>query len=168
MSPFFPHVTSTWHVHEPTALRRLLQSVVATAVITGVVVRLLRMLALTRGQEENWMYIVGLLALAVVVFFGMATLHLGNYTLRRWLWRVPAFALIETGAEMATSALLIAAGLEPLGTDRAHFHDWPALATRTGLERLAGLVVFALVLAGVVQLVRVVMMKGEGRHTPSR
>ena len=166
MRAFFPHTTSSWKAYEPTLLRRILLSVLATAGITGVVVRLLRMLALTRPPGDSWLTIVGLLALAVVVFFGMATLHLGNFTLRRWLWRAPAFALLETAAEMATSAVLIAAAVEPLGSGRAHFRDWPALAMRTGLERLAALAVFALVLAGVVQLVRYVMMRTEGRHTP--
>lgn len=163
MRPFFPHTTVVWKVHEPTALHRLTLSLVGTAAVTGVALRLLRALALTSGPSESWLYLVGTFALGAVLFFGMATLHLGNYTLRRWVWRVPAFAVVEAAAEMGTSALLIAAGVEPLGTSRAELRDWPAMAANAALVRLVALVVFAFVLAGVVQLVRSAMVrKGEG------
>jgi hypothetical protein len=169
MPPFFPHSTDIWKVHEPSSLRRLTLSLVGTAAITGVALRLLRALALTSGPSESWLYLVGTFALGAVLFFGMATLHLGNYTLRRWVWRVPAFAAVEAAAEMGTSALLIAAGVEPLGTSQAGFRDWPAMAANAALIRLAALIAFALVLAGVVQLVRSAMArKGEGRAAAAR
>jgi len=161
MAPFFPHETVAWRTYEPGALRRFTFSVVATAAVTGVVLRLYRAIVLTHGPSGSWLYLGGAVAVAVVLFFGMATLHLGNYTVRRWLWRVPAFAVIEAVAEMATSAVLIAAGREPLGTGRAHFRNWWGMAAEVVAMRLVTLTLFAVVLAGIVTLVRYAMLRRD-------
>ena len=95
----------------------------------------------------------------------MLTLHLANFPVRRWPWRVLAFALVETAAEMGDEPALIAAGREPLGSGRAHWHDWAALAAQHVLLRVVGARVFALVLAGVVQLVRYLLL-GAAACTP--
>ena len=63
-----------------------------------------------------------------LILLGMTTAHLANFPLRRWAWRAPLFAFVETAGEMATSLLLIALGREPEGTARADFHDWPSMA----------------------------------------
>jgi len=78
------------------------------------------------------------------------------------VWRVPAFALVESAAEMATSALLIVLQREPLGTSRAEFSHWAGMAVGVVLLRLAALALFALVLAGVVQVVRQLMARRAG------
>jgi len=163
MPSYFPHETVAWGTFEPGAFRKLTFSVVATAAVTGVVLRLYRAFVLTHGPSASWLYLGGAAAVAVVLFFGMATLHLGNYTVRRWLWRVPAFAAIEATAEMAVSAVLIAFGREPLGTGRAHFRDWWGMAGEVLAMRLVALTLLAIVLAGVVTLVRYAML----RHGPA-
>ena len=157
--PRFPRTTAQHRAIAPTSHRRLALSIVEMAVLTGVALRLFRALVLTHGPGESLIYLGGMFALGAVAFFGMATLHLSNFTVRRWLWRVPAFALIESAAEMATSALLIALHREPLGTSRAEFADWGRMAAGVVLVRLAALILFGLVLAGIVQLVRQVMAR---------
>lgn len=157
--PRFPRTTAQHRTVAPSSGRRLTLSIVEMAVLTGVVLRLFRALVLTHGPAGSLIYLGGMFAMGAVAFFGMATLHLSNYTVRRWLWRVPAFALIESAAEMATSALLIALHREPLGTSRAEFADWGRMAAGVVLLRVAALILFGLVLAGVVQLVRHLMAR---------
>jgi hypothetical protein len=55
---------------------------------------------------------------------------------------------------MATSLLLIAIGKEPLGSTRAEWHDWPAMAMGTLATRGSLILLWALLLAGIVQIVR--------------
>ena len=157
--PRFPRHSAQYRAVAPSSTRRLTLSIVEMAILTGVALRLFRALVLTHGPSGSLIYLGGMFALGAVVFFGMATLHLSNFTVRRWLWRVPAFALIESAAEMGTSALLIALHREPLGTSRAEFADWGRMAAAVVLLRLAALILFGLVLAGVVQLVRHLMAR---------
>jgi hypothetical protein len=166
MSDFFPRQTVSWKIEEPPAFRRLTLNVVEMAVMTGVLLRVFRALALTHGPSGSWIYLGGTFAVGSVLLFGMATLHLGNYTLRKWLWRAPAFAAIEALAEALTSLLLIALQREPLGTARAELHNWASITGSIFLWRLVGVVVFAALLAGVVQLVRRWLLKRDDRtHT---
>jgi len=160
--PRFPRHTASHRAQHPAAHRRFTASLVEMAVLTGVVLRLLRALVLTREPSGSLVVLGAAFAVGAIVYFGIATLHLSNFTVRRWVWRVPAFALIESAAEMATSALLIALNREPLGTIRAEFSDWPGMAVGVVLLRLGALALFALVLAGVVQVVRQVMARRAG------
>jgi hypothetical protein len=73
------------------------------------------------------------------------------------LWRAPAFALIECTAEMATSALLIWIGREPYGSIRAEWHDWPSMAIGALATRGLVIILWTLLLAGIVQIVRRMM-----------
>lgn len=166
MPDFFPRHSVAWKLEEPAAFRRLSLSLVEMAAITGVVLRLLRPLVLTR-IGASWAMVGAFYAVVAVLLCLMATTHLGNYPVRQWLWRVPAFVGVEVAAEMLTSLLLIAARRETLGaTALADFHDWPAMAVRTLLYRSGVLFSFALALAGVVQLVRYALLKHEHRgHT---
>jgi hypothetical protein len=166
MTSFFPRHTVTWKIEEPPAFRRLSLSLIEMAAITGVLLRLYRALALTHAPADSWAYLGGTFAIGAVFLLGMATLHLGNYPLRHWTWRAPAFAAVEAIAESATSLLLIALHREPVGTARATFSDWPRLALDMLFWRLIVLVLFAVVLAGVVQLVRRVLLRRDHReHT---
>ena len=143
------------------------------ALITGVLVRLIRVGA--SGATASWWGVFAGIALGVIVLLGLATAHLGNYPVKQWLWRAPVFGLAEGAAEAGVSALLIAIGVERLGSTRAHLSDWPSIATDTvigtpGLAFIDGRVVmvslFALVLAGVVQIVRYLLLRHENRdHT---
>jgi hypothetical protein len=73
------------------------------------------------------------------------------------------FALVEAVAESITSLGLIAIAREPMGSERAHFHEWPAIAADIVFWRLVGVAIFALVLAGVVQFVRYLLLRRENR-----
>lgn len=167
MSPYFPHTTVEWKkFEEPAAFRRFSMSVVEMAIVTGVLFRLYRALALTVGPTTSWMYFGATLALGALFILGMGTLHLGNFPLRHWLWRAPVFGAIEAAAESLTSLALIFAHREPMGSERAHVHDWLEIAARTFLWRIVTVCVFALVLAGVVQFVRYMLLRRENRvHT---
>jgi hypothetical protein len=161
MSSFFPRHTAEWRIEEPAILRRLTMSIVETAVIAGIAVRLIRSLALTYGGE-NFAYLAGTFALGLIILFGLLAAHLSNYTLRTWLWRAPLFALIEAATEIATSALLIAFHREPRGSrERAEFGDLTVIAEQTLLFRLTSIIAFSLVLAAVVYAVRYVLIKRE-------
>ena len=168
MAGFFPQVTGTFKLEEPPAIRRLSMSIVEMAVITGVLLRVYRALALTVGPQRNFLYASVMFGLGLAFLFGMATLHLGNFTIRHWLWRAPLFAVIEATVEVAASAALIAVHREPMGSARAFFADWPRIAVEIYFFRIIGLLLFALILAGVVQLVRYSLLKHEHRdHTVS-
>jgi hypothetical protein len=168
MAGFFPQVTGTFKLEEPPAIRRLSMSIVEMAVITGVLLRVYRALALTIGPERNLLYASIMFGVGLAFLFGMATLHLGNFTIRHWLWRAPLFAAIEAAVEVAASAALIAIHREPMGSARAAFADWPRIASGIVFFRVLGIVLFALILAGVVQFVRYSLLRHEHRdHTVS-
>ena len=153
MSSFFPRHSTTFRVEDVTDLRKLSLSLVETAVLAGVALRLLRAVWLnTLGA--GWISLVGYGALFAVVLLGSVAAHLANFTVRRWLWRAPLWAAVEAIAEALTSLVLIWGRREPLGSGSADFHDWPSLALETLAERVGLVAAFALVLAGVVQAVR--------------
>ncbi|MDB4881160.1 MAG: hypothetical protein JWL60_2606 [Gemmatimonadetes bacterium] len=154
MPSYFPRQSIDWaSVEEPPAFRRLSLSLVEMALLTGVVLRLLRAVTYSMGRA-SWLVFGLAVLVGVVLLVGMATAHLANFSLRRWLWRAPAFALVTTAAAMATSLLLIAVHREPEGTARAHFHDWPGMAVRFLLYSELTVCAWALVLAGVILLIR--------------
>lgn len=161
MTPrYFPRHTQDWRVEQFSALRKLSFSLAEMAIITGIAVRLLRSIALS--FDGGFVYFVGVFALGVTILFGMLAAHLANYTLRNWVWRVPAFAAIEALAELATSAVLIALAREPLGSrERAEFGDLPQVMVGVIQYRIIPLIIFALVLAGVVYTVRYWLIKRE-------
>lgn len=153
MAAFFPRHSVEWHLEEPRFLRRLTLSLVATAVVAGILARLYRLLVLTYAPRNIWAFLLTA-AGGVVIILGLATAHLGNFPVRHWLWRAPTFGAVEAAAFMATGALLLAAGLERLGTEMMHWRDWTADLIPVLLRHVLVVAVFALILAGVVQLVR--------------
>jgi hypothetical protein len=84
----------------------------------------------------------------------MATLHVGNYRLRRWLWRVPVFAVVQSLAELAISALLIALHREPYGSAIAEWNDLPVIAATVLTSHVLALSLYGGILALVVQGIR--------------
>ena len=90
----------------------------------------------------------------MLVFFGMATLHVGNYPLKRWLWRVPVFALVEGVSEVATSAALVVLGSEIYGSATAEWSDLASIAATVLSTHLVVLSLYGGVLALVVQGIR--------------
>jgi hypothetical protein len=165
MPKFFPVDTLTMKAEEARPFRRLTFSVVEMAVVTAIVLRVYRALALSLAGSS--VLLLGLsFAVGFVVLFGMVTLHLGNFTVRRWAWRAPLFAAIEAGVESLVSLLLIALHREPLGSARATFDDWPGIVLTIFTWRVGAIVTFTLVLAGAVQLTRVAL--GEDRADARR
>jgi hypothetical protein len=167
MTPYFPRQTVEWpKFEEPAAFRRFSMSIWEMALVTGVLFRLYRALAMTTGPTTSWLYFGATLALGALFVLGMATLHLGNFPLKHWLWRAPLFGALEAVAEALTSLGLILAHREPNGSERAHLHEWPEIAASTFFWRFVIVVVFALVLAGVVQFVRYLLLRRDHRvHT---
>jgi hypothetical protein len=153
---FFPRQTIEWHIEEPRAFRRLSLSLVEMALVTGVLLRVYRSYVLTHGAT-GWLLFGGTLVFGVLFLLFMTTAHLANFPIQKWAWRAPAFAVLECAGEMATSALLIWVGREPLGSVRAEMHDWPSMAVGTLATRGITIVVWTLLLAAIVQIVRRVM-----------
>ena len=121
-----------------------------------------------RAQYGLFLSYVIAVAGAVVgaVLLALATIHLASYPLHQWVWRAPAFALLESAVESVLSLVLIFAGRERWGTGRAVFGDWPAMAATTFLSRFAMVCLFALVLGGVAQFVRRREIRAERKRGP--
>ena len=169
---YFPRDNVAWHLEEPRVFRKLTLSLPAMAITAGVLVRLIRVGV--GGISASWWGVFGAIALGMIILLTIATAHLGNYPVRHWLWRAPLFGLAEGAAEAGASALLTMLGVEVLGSTRAHLSDWPSMATDTiigtpGLGFVDGRIVmvslFALLLAGVVQVVRYLLLRSEDRDT---
>lgn len=164
MPNFFPRHTVELRIEEPKAFRRFSFSLVEMALVTGVLVRIYRLVILTHGAN-NWLYLGVVFAVGMIFLLGMLTAHLANYPLHQYLWRAPAFALLEVSAEMMTSALLIVLGREPNGTVRAHWDDWAGMGLNALMYRGIAIVLWGLILAGVVQVVRRTLVHEDDEPT---
>jgi hypothetical protein len=153
MSAFFPRHTAEWRLEEPQAFRRLSMSLLEMALLTGIVLRVLRALTFTHGRA-SWLFYGAALVVGTAILLGMTTAYLANWTIRSWLWRAPLFSLVEAAGEMATSLLLIAVRREPEGAVRAGFHHWPSMAVRALLQSELTICLWAALLAGVIVFVR--------------
>ena len=103
MPTFFPRQTIELRLEEPKAFRRFSFSLVEMAIVTGILVRIYRVLILTHGSN-HWIYLAGVSIVGVLFLLGMLTAHLANYPLHQYVWRAPMFAVVEVAAEMATSS----------------------------------------------------------------
>jgi hypothetical protein len=151
---FAPPQTGAWEAYEASAVRKFSRSLPAMAIVTGVVWRLCRALLLGTGPTDAPLFFGSVFALGVLVFFGMATLHVGNFPLKRWLWRLPVFALVEGCAEIATSAALIALAREPYGSVMAEWADLARIAVTVLSTHMLALSIYGGLLALVVQGIR--------------
>lgn len=158
-----PHKTVAWKLDESPPLRQVSLSLPYMALLTGVPLRLWRSYVLTHGAPDSWAWVGGTFLIGMVFLFLMLSIHLGNYTLRSWTWRAPSFALLEAGVEILMSLALTTIGLEPLGADRAELSDWLPTSIRTLIWRLVGIVLFAMVLALVVTVIRRALLMVEHR-----
>ena len=154
MAPFAPPSTGAWDAYEASAVRRFSRSLFAMATLTGVAWRLCRALFLGTGPTDSPLFFGSVIALGVLVYFGMATLHLGNFTLKRWVWRVPLFALTEGVAEVGMAAMLITVGRESYGSARAEWSDLGSIAATVISTHIIVLIIYSGVLALVVQGIR--------------
>lgn len=162
MPPIFPRHTIEWRVQETALLRRITLSLPLMAIATGVLVHLYRWFALSRRAGSLWLFLL-LFAGGMVLLLALLTAHLANHTMRQWLWRTPLFALVESASEAAMSALLIALGVERVGTQHAAWADWPSLVVGILVKRSVAIVLFAVLLFVVVQWVRVEVMRRKHR-----
>lgn len=160
---FFPRKTVAWKLEEPPPLRQLSLSLPYMALLTGVPLRLWRSYVLTHGAPDSWAWVGGTFIIGMAFLFLMVSIHLGNFTLRHWIWRAPVFALLEAGTEILMSLALTTLGLEPLGADRAELSDWLPTSVRTLMFRLVGIILFAAVLAVVVSIMRRLLLVAEHR-----
>lgn len=152
-----------WDGHGPGSFRKLAFSTAEMAIITGLLIRVFRAFLLTHAGNDQPILLGAGFLIGAVFLFAMATLHLGNFPLRHWVWRAPLFALLVAATEMAVSAGLIAIGREPLGTARATFADWPGMALDVALLRLVATSAYALALAVIVQWTRMHSLKKAHR-----
>lgn len=154
MARFFPREVIHWREQHLHPLRAFALSTVELAGTTGVVLRLFRAAVLTAAMSSNWVIFVLGVVTGVLFLCGMLTWHLGNFPLRRWPLRAALFVLVEAAAELGMSSVLIAFKREPLGTRLAGWHDWWTLAGQTLAERTLIVLLYSLILAACVQIVR--------------
>lgn len=154
-------------LEEPTVVRKFSLNVLAMALLTGASLRLYRAAILQFGWSNSWIWIAGTFLGGVAILFLLATLHLGNYPVRAWLWRAPLFAVLEAATEIGVSLALTLAGLERIGSLTATLEDWQGSAFKLAVVRIVGITLFALLLAFVSTMVRLVLMprKKERRTT---
>lgn len=151
-------VLSPMDIEEPTFVRRLSLNLVAMAVLTGGSLRVYRAAILQFGWSNSWLWIAGTFLVGAAILLLLATLHLGNHPVRAWLWRAPLFAVLEAATEILVSLALTMAGLERIGSLTATIEDWQGSAMRIAAVRITGLLLFALVLAFVSTVVRLLIV----------
>jgi hypothetical protein len=151
-------VLSQLDLEEPTVVRKFSLNVLAMALLTGASLRLYRAAILQFGWSNSWIWIAGTFLGGVAILFLLAALHLGNYPVRAWLWRAPLFAVLEAATEIAVSLALTLAGLERIGSLTATLEDWQGSAAKLAVVRIVGITLFALLLAFVSTMVRLVLM----------
>jgi len=166
MMDVFPRHSIAWRIEQPHLLRRITLSLPVMALVTGIGLRSWRSYALTHGSPDSWAWVGGTLLAGVAFLFLMCAVHLANFTLRNWTWRAPVFAILEAATEIGMSLALTALGLEPLGADRAELADWLPTGIRILFFRLLGIVLFTVVLAIVVSILRRIIIVADQRgHT---
>lgn len=138
--------------------RQVTLSLVTMAVITGGLLRIYRTIVLEYGWSDRWSWIAGTFIAGAAFLFIMATLHLGNYPVRSWTWRAPTFAVVEALTEIAVSLAFTLMGIERIGSLPATLEDWQSTSVRILFFRLVAIPLFALVLAGVSTLVRILLL----------
>jgi hypothetical protein len=164
MVGYFPRQSIAWRFEEPAAFRALTLSVIESGLLAGIVLHLVRSLTLAYIPEGRWMLFALLDAVLFLLLFAAAAAHLANFPLRHWAWRSPAFGAIAAVGSMSASAVLMALHRERLGSVRAGWVDWPSMAIRSLAVDTVSVCVFALVLAGVVHIVRSALVRHEHRE----
>jgi hypothetical protein len=169
VTEFFPRKTIAWEVVEdPTAIRRLSNSLPEMALVTGVGLRLYRAYVLSHGSPESGLWVGATLVLFAIILLVMLTVHLANYTVRHWWWRAPMFAALEAGTEIMMSLALTAVGLEKIGSGAAELSDWLPGATQVLMWRMLLVIPFTVLLAVVVTAVRRILLSHENRTSTAQ
>jgi hypothetical protein len=145
-------------LEEPAFFRRVSLSLVLMALLAGAGLRFYRAIVIEFGWSDSWLWIAGTFIGGAVFLFLMATLHLGNYSVRAWAWRAPLFAAVEAATEIAVSLALTLSGLERIGSVTATIEDWQSTSMRILFYRLVGITLFAVILALVSTVVRLLLI----------
>ena len=159
MSRFFPRDVVQWGEQQLHPLRAFAIRTIEPAGITGLVLRAYRALVLSAAM--NPLALLASFLLGVLFLCGMLTWHLGNYPVRRWPMRLAMFLVIEVAAEVGMSSLLLGFGRERFGSRVAGWGDWWPMAGQTLVERSVVMILYAVVLAFSVQLVRKMVDRRE-------
>lgn len=154
-------------LEEPTFVRKLSLNIVVMAVLAGASLRLYRAAVLQFGWSNSWLWVAGTFLGGMAVLLLLATMHLGNYPVRAWLWRAPLFAILEAATEVSVSLALTLAGLERIGSLTATIEDWQGSALRIATIRSISIPLFALVLALVSTIVRLILLPRKHAPTPT-
>jgi len=152
-------------MEEPDFLRRVSLSLPLMAILTGAGLRTYRAIVLQFGWSDRWVWIAGTFIAGAVFLFLMATLHLGNYPQRSWWWRAPIFAVVESGTEIAVSLVLTLLALEQVGSMTATMDDFGFTSARILFFRVVGITLFAVLLALVSTVVRLILLKSRGKES---
>jgi hypothetical protein len=165
MTPFFPESPFTGK-RVDSLLAKIPRSLIPMAFVTGVIVHSYIWLVLARASA-NFGWIALLLAFSgrFVLLLGLATVYLGNHPVRQWIWRAPAFAVIEGAVEAVMVAILIKVRVERIGTEHAHRRDWWSIVSDVFIYHGIAILVFSFILAIVVQTVRYALLKHEHRDS---
>jgi hypothetical protein len=159
--------TTTEHpVSGLSAARRLSLSLVTMAVLAGAGLRVYRAIVLDYGWSDSWGWIAGTFIAGAVFLFIMATLHLGNYPVKSWLWRAPVFAVVEALTEIIVSLAFTLLGVERIGSLIATVETWQTTSSRILFFRLVGIPLFALILAAVSTVVRIILLPRRSADAP--
>ncbi len=161
MSRFFPRDVVHWGEQQLHPLRAFAIRTIEPAGITGVVIRLFRAMLLSASGTVETFAFFGAILVGILFLCGMLTWHLGNFPLRRWPLRAALFILVEVAVEVGVSSLLIAFGRERLGSRVAGWADWWPMAGQTLFERSAIMIIFVVILAVTVQIVRRIIDRRE-------
>lgn len=151
-------------LEEPAFLRRVSLSLPLMAILAGAGLRSYRAVVLEFGWSDSWLWIAGTFMGGAFFLFLMATMHLGNYPVRAWSWRAPLFALVESATEIAVSLALTLFGVERIGSLPATIEDWQGTSMRILFYRLVGITGFAVILALVSTVVRLLMIPSKPEH----
>jgi hypothetical protein len=162
--PLFPRQTVALTA-EDSLPRRFAHSLAGTAIITGVLVQSFHAVIVRLGAAQSNVLFAAGIAGEFAILIGFTTLHLGSHPVHQWKWRAPLFALIEIGASMVMTALLIALHAEMMGTQRARWSDWLTLCKNLFFVHLLTILAFALLLGVTVQWARWALLRHEHRDT---
>ncbi len=164
MATFFPRDVIHWGEEKLHPLRAFAVRTLEPAGITGLTLRAYRAALLGATATSGIVVFVGGVTLGLLFLLGMLTWHLGNFPVRRWPLRVLAFIVIEVAAELGMSSLLIGFHRERFGSRMATWSDWWPMAGQTAIERGVVLVLFAVILAASVQIVRRTLDRRDAHH----
>jgi hypothetical protein len=147
-------------------IARIPRSLIPMAILTGIAVHSYVWFVLVRASVHfDWIALLLAFAGRFVLLLALATVYLGNHPVRQWIWRAPAFAVLEVAIEALYVAVLIKVGSERIGTEHASQRDWVGIVADIAMYHGIAILVFSMVLAVVVQTVRYALLKHEHRDS---